>query len=255
MTQINTKFHPLREATCNSRMQQKHPHPSGVERKKDNHCNPIWIENTSKEWENYLHLATYMTFKAKEVLPLVQDGHKGFYYIKHGKARATYNGPQYHEITLYHLGEGTLAYDITSHMLSETYTVHAITPLEVYFFKSEGFLTEEFAQKHPRLMLSIIHAQALKNTHYMRRLINIAGGNAFSNTCKLMLELSRSHGNSCDIPLGVTHEEIASLLCVRRSWLGKILRRLKDEGVISRCTKSRLVISDMEKLETYAASG
>ena len=102
-------------------------------------------------------------------------------------------------------------------------------------------------------MLSLVNGQALKNAHYMRRIISIAGGNAFSNTCKLMLELSRSYGNALELPLGVTHEEIASLLCVRRSWLGKILRLLKDAHVISRCTKSRLVITNLEKLAAYAS--
>lgn len=253
MANMQNKMPAFGDNETESRLNNKHIPFSGAEKKKEYCCNPIWIVDTGKEWESLLHMGRPMTFKAKDIIPPYQDGHKGFYYLKHGKARVTYQGPQGRDITLYHLGEGTLIYDIAAHNFQTRYTVYAITPLEVYFFNLSGFLTEQFAADHPKLMLSIINAQSMKNMHYMRRLINIAGGNAFSNTCKLMLELSRSYGSALELPLGVTHEEIASLLCVRRSWLGKILRRLKDEGVITRCTKSRLVIADMDKLIAYAA--
>ena len=227
---------------------------SGMERRRETNCNPIWLANASREWENVLHLGKKLNFKAKEIIPPVQEGQRGVYYLKHGKARLFYVDNHERDITLYHMGEGTLLYDVAMHNYNNTRTVvYSITPVEVYFFGADGILTEEFAVEHPQLMLSLINAQAVKNMYYVRRLVNVAGGNAFSNTCKLMLELSRSYDNALEIPLGVTHEEIASLLCVRRSWLGKILRRLKDEGVIARCTKSRLVISDVDKLAEYAA--
>lgn len=225
----------------------------GNERRREYACNPIWLADISREWESVLHLGRPMSFKAKEYIPPGHGGDNGFYYLKHGKVRVAYSGRQSREITLYHLGEGAMIYELATHNYMTWYHAYSITPVDVYFFSLSGFLTEEFAAAHPKLMINIIHAQALKNMHYMRRVINIAGGNAFSNTCRLMLALSRCHGDAREIPLGVTHEEIASLLCVRRSWLGKILRRLKDEGIISRCTKSRLVITDLDKLTSYAA--
>ncbi len=226
---------------------------SGAERKKEFYYNPVWIVDTSREWESMLHLGRYITFKTKEYIPPSLEGQSGFYYLKYGKVRVVHKTDNGKDVTLYHLGEGTLMYDMTVHEYSPHYSIYAITPVEAYFFPEVLFLTESFAQEQPHLLLGLIRAQALKNMYYMRRIASIAGGNAFANTCKLMMELSRSYGNALEVPLGVTHEEIASLLCVRRSWLGKILRRLKDEGVISRCTKSRLVISDLDKLAAYAA--
>ncbi len=253
MMKYTKKMPALDDVSNSTRPEVKHIPFSGAERKKEFHANPIWIIDTSREWESMLHLGKYMTFKAKEYIPPQQDGQSGFYYLKYGKARVMHVGANNKEVTLYHLGEGTLIYDMASHDYSTHYSVFAITPVEAYFFPAAKFLTEEFAAEHPRLLLGLIRAQALKNMHYMRRIVNIAGGDAFSNTCKLMLELSHSYGNALEVPLGVTHEEIASLLCVRRSWLGKILRRLKDEGVITRCTKSRLIIADPKKLAAYAA--
>ncbi len=233
---------------------------SMAQRKNDFYYNPIWITDVSREWENVLHLARYVTFKAKEYIPSSIDGEPGFYYLKYGKAKAIYESasPTYSgeetKVTLYHMGEGTLLYDLAAHDQTAHYNMYALTPCETYFFTSSQFLSESFTSLYPQLTLSLVRSQALKNMYYMRRIVSIAGGNAFANTCKLMLELSRSYGNALDVPLGVTHEEIASLLCVRRSWLGKILRRLKDEEVISRCTKARLVISDLDKLAYYATA-
>ncbi len=238
---------------------QKSRSSSGAERKKDFYTNPIWIVDTSREWESVLHEGTYLTFKAKELIPPVHNGEKGFYYLKYGKVRVVHkleqDETQDKEVTLYHLGEGTLMHDTTFHDYDTPYAIHAITPVEAYFFAESRILNVHFAEEYPHLLLGLVRAQALKNLYFMRRIINIAGGNAFANTCKLMLELSRSYGNALEVPLGVTHEEIASLLCVRRSWLGKILRKLKDDGVISRCTKSRLVITDLNKLAEYATMG
>ncbi len=218
--------------------------------------NPIWISGVSKEWESQLPHAKRRTFKAKECIPSTLDDKgsvPGFYYMKYGKARALYCDVQGREVTLYHLGEGTLMYDLSICSNGVPYSLHALTPIEAYFFSTAQFFDESFVANNPKLFLSFMCSQALKNAYYMRRIITISGGNAFANTCKLMLELSRAYGGALDVPMGVTHEEIASLLCVRRSWLGKILRRLKDENVISRCTKARLVIADMEKLRRYAA--
>ncbi len=231
-----------------------------VQRKNDFYYNPIWITDVSREWESVLHLGKYVTFKAKEFIPPTIDGEPGFYYLKYGKAKAVHEGPtptfsgEETKVTLYHVGEGTLLYDLAAHEQTSHYSMYALTPCEAYFFPSSHFLSETFTSHYPHLTLSLVRSQALKNMYYMRRIVSIAGGNAFANTCKLMLELSRSYGNALDVPLGVTHEEIASLLCVRRSWLGKILRRLKDEEVITRCTKARLVITDLDKLAQYASA-
>ncbi len=250
MVNYTKKMPTLDDVSMNSK--NRHPF-SGAERKKDFYYNPIWIVDTSREWESMLHLGKYMTFKAKEYIPPSFEGQSGFYYLKYGKVRAVQKEPHDKDITLYHLGEGTLMYDMAVHEYSPHYSIYAITPVEAYFFPESIFLSQNFAEENPHLLLGLIRAQALKNMYYMRRISSIAGGNAFANTCKLMLELSRSYGNALEVPLGVTHEEIASLLCVRRSWLGKILRRLKDENVISRCTKSRLIIKDLDKLARYAS--
>lgn len=215
--------------------------------------NPIWVADGGREWTEYLDKGIMLTFKAKERIPNHLNGEKGFYYLKHGKARVTFVGPQGSDITLYHVGEGTIFYESDAMNNNTHCTVYAITPIEVYFFRASEVFTQQFMNNNPKLILSIMQAQAAKNKHHLRRLANIAGGNAFSNACRLMLDLSRSYGNAHEVPLGVTHEEIASILCVRRSWLGKILRRLKDEGIISRCTKARLVIEDMARLQTYAS--
>ncbi len=233
---------------------------SMVQRKSEFYYNPIWITDVSREWESVLHLARYVTFKPKEHIPSSLDGEPGFYYLKYGKAKAVHESPnptyagEDVKVTLYHVGEGTLLYDLAAHDQTAHYNMYALTPCEAYFFSSSHFLNEAFTSLYPHLTLSLVRSQALKNMYYMRRIVSIAGGNAFANTCKLMLELSRSYGNALDVPLGVTHEEIASLLCVRRSWLGKILRRLKDEDIITRCTKARLVIADLDKLSYYASS-
>ncbi len=219
------------------------------------HYNPIWITGTSREWEQQLSKATRRHFKTKECIPPTLDGKgsvPGFYYMKHGKARALYSDVHGREVTLYHLGEGTLMYDLAIYDQELPYFLYALTPVEAYFFPLKQFFDEAFVAENPTLFLSFMYSQALKNAYYTRRIINIAGGNAFANTCKLLLELSHAHNDALDVPMGVTHEEIASLLCVRRSWLGKILRRLKDEHIISRCTKARLVIEDLEKLKAYA---
>ncbi len=225
------------------------------DKKNEFYYNPIWITDVSREWEGQLHLAHYRKFKAKEYIPSTLDGkggEDGFYYLKHGKARAVYQYPDGKEVVLCHLAQGTLIYDLVAFENIVNYEIFAITPVEAYFFPAEQFLSSSFGKKYPDLLLTLIRSQALKNMYFMRRIINISGGNAFANTCKLMLELSRSYGNALEVPLGVTHEEIASLLSVRRSWLGKILRRLKDEKVITKCTKARLVIADLNKLAAYA---
>ncbi len=228
-----------------------------LEKMHEFYYNPIWITDISREWEEQLHLAHYRTFKAKEFIPSTLDGkgkEAGFYYLKHGKARAVFQHYDGKEVVLCHLGEGTLMYDLVAFEDIVYYEINAITPVEAYFFPAEQFLIPSFGAQNPHMLLSLIRSQALKNMYYMRRIINISGGNAFANTCRLMLELSRSYGNALDVPLGVTHEEIASLLAVRRSWLGKILRRLKDEKIITKCTKARLVIADLNKLAAYAES-
>lgn len=53
------------------------PPRSGGERRRETNCNPIWLSNASREWENVLHLGKKLHFKAKEIIPPVQDGQRG----------------------------------------------------------------------------------------------------------------------------------------------------------------------------------
>lgn len=212
--------------------------------------NPIWLCKLNEPWGDILPQGRKFLFKPKELLPPIQDGQRGFYYLKYGRARLAWVGTHGKETTVCHIGEGTLLHD-TFQRASPQYRAYAITPLETWFFSSADCLTPAFVTAHPELLLNLLDAQARKNIYYMRRLASIAGEDAFGNTCGLMLDLVRCHG-SLEVPLGITHEEMAALLCVRRSWLCKILRRLRDESVIARCTKSRLEVLDLDKLAAYA---
>lgn len=215
--------------------------------------NPVWLCKLNEPWGDVLALGKKVLFKPKELLPPTQGGQCGFYYLKYGRARLVWVGAHGKETTVCHLGEGTLLHDTIRQPCPQC-RAYAITPLETWFFSSADCLTPTFAAAHPELLLNLLNAQARKNIYYMRRLASIAGGDAFGNTCGLMLDLVRCHG-SLEVPLGITHEEIAALLCVRRSWLCKILRRLRDEGVIARCTKARLEVLDLDKLTAYASGG
>lgn len=215
--------------------------------------NPIWLCKLNEPWGNMLSRGQKVLFKPKEFLPPTQNGQPGFYYLKYGRARLAWVGAHGGETTVCHIGEGTLLHD-TSPQSCPQCRAYAITPLETWFFSSAECLTPAFAVAHPELLLNLLDAQTRKNIYFMRRLASIAGEDAFGNTCGLMLDLVRCHG-SLEVPLGITHEEIATLLCVRRSWLCKILRRLRDEGVIARCTKSRLEVLDLDKLTAYANGG
>ena len=216
--------------------------------------NPIWIADTHREWEKYLHAGQCYKFRTRDYLPQFQQGEQGFYFLRHGRARVVCADGQYKGTPLHYYGPGTLLYELSPAREQFPCQIYAVTPVEAYFYPLAQVLSESFAQRHPQLLISALTGHVSKLNHYLRRLASIIEGKAFANVCRLFLELSRSNNNARDLALGITQEELATLLCVRRCWLGKILRRLKDENVIGRCTKSRLVIEDMDKLTQYAAS-
>ena len=69
--------------------------------------------------------------------------------------------------------------------------------------------------------------------------------------CRLALRLYKEN-QSRDVFLGISQTELANRFGVHRTTLNRAIRKLKDLGVITACTRDGFVIGDVDRLSFFA---
>ncbi|MBU1706062.1 MAG: Crp/Fnr family transcriptional regulator [Pseudomonadota bacterium] len=182
-------------------------------------------------------------FAKKQNIIFPGSSHDYIYMVRSGRAKVSYLSPEGKEITVTILHPG----DIYS-MHSEA-TATMLEPAEIWYIKTDDF--KKVVLQSPGLMANLIKilGAILKNTN--DALLNLAFKEVNSRLATLLLKIAREKGVETDagvvFEFGLTHEEIANLICSTRQTVTTILNRFEKSGLIE-IRKKRVIVKDIEEL-------
>ena len=69
------------------------------------------------------------------------------------------------------------------------------------------------------------------------------------NVSKFILQLYREHGNKLTFNIVYNQQDIADILGVHRTTVARAIRKLKEEGILTKIARYEVIIKDIEMLK------
>jgi len=209
------------------------------------------IRGANLEWEAALHLAVRRTYPKDAIIPHRES--PGIYYIAKGVVLISYIAPCGHERKTLYIKAGTLcneARSLTGYEPGGRFT--CLQDVELYCFP-ENILTDlDFIRSYPHLILSLMRSMANKMLIHYSFLADMGTGSPLIHIARFLLALAINRGHTTRFKAEVTQQELADLLGIHRTHLARLLRQLKEMGILDSFTSRDTRIADMAKLVQLA---
>ena len=112
---------------------------------------------------------------------------------------------------------------------------------------------KEYLRQHPLLLEGVLHCSMDEYHRVLNMFQSRREGSGSARLCALLLERARETEHGSVVPRKCTNVELSKLLSIHKVTVSRMLRALKEEGVVER-TSEGLALLDLERLQQYAAN-
>ncbi|NDV23379.1 Crp/Fnr family transcriptional regulator [Desulfovibrio sp. JC022] len=210
------------------------------------------IEGVNSIWESVLDKAVQTSLpKAHEI---EANDPNYFFFLLKGSVKLSCLSESGQERVVMRIGPGTLFNEV-SHIHSSIFQSHSLHTLEecvVARFPKYILENDDFFRQHPELACNLIHSLGIKAGAFFAQLFDSGLLEVSTRVSRSLYQLWQENGESESFSPGLTQSELASTLGVHRSSLCRVIKALRQKGVIGKFTKTTLEILDPETLSREA---
>ena len=203
------------------------------------------IQPASELWKEIFDLSTPRNYKKGDIV--IRDGKlvSSIYYILEGEVRMDMVNENGTDKIYWYFGPDTLLGEpaLFSQRPSILYGV-CTKPTKALVF-SRDVIFNQIIPHHRELVLTLFHEMAVKMRLLVHQIAMLGMDNMEARVCRyLRTTLSRdASGGLYSVP-GITQRELAKLLGMHRVTCGRVLKELKEKGIIGAYSVTRVRIRD-----------
>ncbi len=210
------------------------------------------VEGINSVWERVLDKAVQISLpKAHEI---EANNPNYFFFLLKGSVKLSCLSEGGQERVVMRIGPGTLFNEV-SHIhtsLLQSHSLHTLEESVVARFPKYILEDENFFRQHPELACNMIHSLGIKAGAFFSQLFDSGLLEVSTRVSRSLYQLWQENGESESFSPGLTQSELASTLGVHRSSLCRVIKALRQQGVIGKFTKTTLEILDPEALSREA---
>lgn len=212
---------------------------------------PISISGLNLPWEEVLDRGQKIFFKQGDTISSVRDSFRYFYYLQKGCIQTWYEDDQGDAYPHLYMRNGILFNEMVCLSgISNNDFIIFIEDSEVTKFDKDSLFTTEFCQEHYNLLLNAacsiarkgIILSEFKNSNTKMEIIN--------QVSRILYTLISDTDEYSHIQ--ITQNSMAKILRVHRSSITRVIKELKDMGIIAKATGKEIVINDIDALKKLA---
>lgn len=128
------------------------------------------------------------------------------------------------------------------------HSIQTLSECEVVAFPKILLEDVEFCRKYPHLILNLVKSLGIKVGSLFSQIYDSNLFDAKRQICRMIAHIWREQGENETINPNLSQSDMANLLGIHRSSVCRVVRQLRDEGIIGRFSKTRLDIINAETL-------
>lgn len=175
-----------------------------------------------------------------------------FYLVLQGTVRtslATKNGLEW--VFLYQKKHCLFNESTVSHSeLDVFYT--CVSAVELCILPMSLLQDLHFYREHPHLIINFLETLALKEAICYSYMYDLAATTARGRVCQALLALGRENEGQSVFSPELTQAEIASMRALHQTSVARVIKDLRQQGIIGAFTKKKIEILSYEKLAVIA---
>lgn len=211
-------------------------------------------KEVKKKVEEFFLKQKLIKYKKGGVLIRADDPPLGIFYLKEGLIRECALGANGQELILNVYKPPSLF--PLSYAINDAIPAHyfeAVLPSALYRAPKEDTLS--FLKQNPDILLDLISRIYRGLEGFFKRVENLMAGSAQARLATELVIYSERFGikqsSGVLINLKLTHKDLSEQTGIARETVGRILKRLKDDGLIN-FKKRKIFIKDLGKLEEFS---
>lgn len=211
-----------------------------------------WIHPDSPDWADLLKFGERKVEKKGVVLVNIGDVVNDFYYLHKGEVKLTAMTKNGLEKTIWYISSpGVFGETPFFHNQPSKFIISVSKDCEYYSFKKEFLMAE--LEHHPEIMKFILQLLAQKVRVLSAQVEELAFKEPLVRIANLIYLIVCQSGQKIDenkyvVEIRLTHQEIANITGLHRVTASNALKKLCDEGLISK-NRSKITIKNIKLLE------
>ena len=192
------------------------------------HTVPLWLGNLNLPWEEVLHLGVCCIYKKGQSIFSSEGNTRYFFYLQ--------SGMLFNEM-------------ICMAGIHKKDFYIFVKDSKVVRFDRETLFSPQFLRDYPHLTVNLACSLARKALILAEFKPKGKPLETIHKVARLLYTLAASRQHLDTYP---SHNEMARILNVHRSSIARVIKQLKEMGIVIRSTKHHLLISDMDRLKRLA---
>lgn len=209
----------------------------------------VSLEDLNAPWREVLHLGVRCCFPKQHMEP--GSRLRGFYFISSGRVCLSYMGEMGEERNSLYLGRDCIFNEIPALANQLLYNVgfYCMEATDAWRFDAALLGDVAFLARYPHLVANLLRSMAKKSSVFFFHLARTRSSSSMSRLCDLLLQLTDAKQRG---KLRMSQSDAAAMLGLHQTTVARLIRRLRDEGVIGRFTKNELQVLDVARLREMA---
>lgn len=206
------------------------------------------IRELNGVWRTVLHLGTRQHFPKSHCWMEDVDTDT-FSFLNKGKVRLSSLTESGQERMLMNIEGGCIFREVGMLRIPSRHPANhiALEPCEVYAFPKALLHDEQFVRTYPTLLSNVVQSLAIKAAAFFSQLSETTQLEPREQVCRFLQRLADKR-TALRFNPGISQSEMAHMLGLHRSTVCRVLRELRNEGIIGRFTRLDLEILDPDRL-------
>lgn len=206
----------------------------------------IQLSNSNMPWREVLHMGTRFLFPKNHCEP--GEKVRGFYFITKGRVRLSYMEEGGKEKCALYMGKNCIFNEIPALGGKPLMSASFLCMEEVEAWRFDGALLSnvDFISNYPLQISNLLHSIAQKSGIFFVQSSEKTFSSSMQQLCTLLLEL---HDNK---DLFLSQSDFAALMGLHLTTVARLVRTLRDDGIVGRFTKHTFEVLDIDRLRQLA---
>jgi len=173
-----------------------------------------------------------------------------FFFLNRGSLRLSCIAEDGQERVVMIMEEGVIFGEITFMHKSSVHfhSLRTLSECEVFIFPNTLLDDVDFCRQYPHLILNLVRSLGVKAGAFFSQIYDSNLLDARGQICRMLSHIWREQGKAEAVNPDLSQIDMANILGIHRSSVCRVIRELRDEGVIGRFSKTRLEVLDPETL-------
>ncbi len=206
------------------------------------------VRELNAPWREVIHLGERKILSRHHEIGSPEEA--VFFFLNRGSIRLSCIAEDGHERVVMIMEQGVLFGEITFMHKSSVHfhSLRTLTECEIFVFPNALLNDIAFCREYPHLILNLVHSLGIKGGAFFSQIYDSNLLDTRGQICRMLSHIWREQGETTTVNPDLSQIDMANILGIHRSSVCRVIRELRNEGVIGHFSKTRLDIIHPEKL-------